>query len=146
MLKKNRDWFCSGVGFSKKQHAAIYLSAISLLRGRNGRALSTPDFGGTLKRGLFYAMLCYAMLCVPNVTFWPLNVTFMTLDFSESCSIRALFCKELTPNDYLAKPLARDTCRRASVKIYLHRAGCICGARCIYSSSTGNLYSELEWG
>ncbi len=67
----------------------------------------------------------------------------MTLDFSESCSTRALICKELTPIRYQVTPLARDTCRQASVEIYLHRAGCICGAHCIYSSSTGNLYSEL---
>ena len=49
----------------------LYLPAIFLLRGRNGRALGAPGFGGTLEEGgmLYYAMLCCAMLCVPNVAF-----------------------------------------------------------------------------
>ncbi len=47
----------------------LYLPAIFLLRGRNGRALGAPGFGGTLEEGVCYTMLCCAMLCVPNVTF-----------------------------------------------------------------------------
>ena len=57
-------------------HRKISLFLLCLRRLSAACVLSSSGFGGTIEEGVFYAMLFYAMLCVPDVTFRDVNVTF----------------------------------------------------------------------